>query len=294
MIKVDRSKVAIPEYLDGAGSAGDEEMQANLRRHAAGNSDFVFEAYKHNTVKDRLEELFGRKCAYCESDIEAVQPSEIEHYRPKGRVAELNPTTNKVEYQLGYFWLAARWENLLVACIDCNRRRNHKDDQGDLELLGKADYFPLATGTARALEDATLAAEQPMLLNPCLDDPRAHLEFTDTGGVRAIERNGTADPRGAATIALLGLARGGLLKKRAKHAMSVRYCLEGFRESLKNGGSVTRHLNELLRLLDPKYEHTGLTKHLAATELLDLFRDVELPAALEAALTKVADALDNI
>jgi hypothetical protein len=209
-------------------------------------------------------------------------------------VAELNPATNKVEYQLGYFWLAARWENLLVECVDCNRRRNHKDDQGDLELLGKADYFPIEPGTNRATDDTTLTAEQPMLLNPCVDNPRAHLEFTDTGGVRAIQKADAADARGATTIELLGLARGGLLKKRAKHAISVRYCLEGFQEALKSDGNVTRHLNELLRLLDPKYEHTGLTKHLATTELLDLFKDVELPPTLEAALTKLADALNAL
>jgi uncharacterized protein (TIGR02646 family) len=293
MIKIDRGRVGCPAYIDGPGSAGHQEMLDNDAEHLAGTNEFTFEAYKHQTVKDALEDLFGRKCAYCESDIKAVHPSEIEHYRPKGRIVEWNPVTKKLDRQTGYYWLAARWSNLLVSCIDCNRRRKHKDANGKLMKSGKADYFPLATGSARASNDAALVGEVPMLLNPCEDDPRKHLEFTDAGGIKPRQTNGFADARGAETIKLLGLARGGLIESRADHALSVNYCLLNIREALVFGGNVNRHLTELLRLLDPKKQHTALTRHLAATELPAMFNGVVLPPALDAALKKVVAALNG-
>ena len=41
----------------------------------------------------------------------------MEHYRPKARVS-----TEQGD-KPGYYWLAARWENLLPSCTDCNSPR---------------------------------------------------------------------------------------------------------------------------------------------------------------------------
>lgn len=97
---------------------------------------FSFSVYKHADVKERLEELFHGKCAYCESRYSSTRPMDVEHYRPKGRVAES-------EGHPGYYWLAAEWTNLLPSCIDCNRRRNQFDERlQDLRSLRKQDQFP--------------------------------------------------------------------------------------------------------------------------------------------------------
>ncbi|QYF86207.1 HNH endonuclease [Brevundimonas sp. PAMC22021] len=146
---------------------------------------YGFKVYKAAEVKERLDELFFGKCAYCETFYASSAPVDIEHYRPKGAV-EGEPDHR------GYWWLAMAWENLLPSCIDCNRRRKQPTpkpganlaalDQtarfsaSRIVLTGKKDLFPLAPMGVRATGDtANLDAEQALLLNPCEDDPADHL-----------------------------------------------------------------------------------------------------------------------
>lgn len=56
-------------------------------------------SYKHESVRRALEKLFHDKCAYCESSTLAGADWDVEHYRPKGRVAE------RPDHP-GYYWLA--------------------------------------------------------------------------------------------------------------------------------------------------------------------------------------------
>ena len=64
--------------------------------------------YASVSVRRALEKLFHFKCAYCESSI-ANQDWDVEHFRPKGRVAEREKHT-------GYYWLAYEWTNLYPSC----------------------------------------------------------------------------------------------------------------------------------------------------------------------------------
>lgn len=146
---------------------------------------YEFKVYKAAEVKQRLDELFFGKCAYCETFYASSAPVDIEHYRPKAAV-EGEPDHR------GYWWLAMAWENLLPSCIDCNRRRKQPTPQpganltaldqtarfsaSKIVLTGKKDLFPLAaTGVRAAGRGANLDAEQALLLNPCEDDPADHL-----------------------------------------------------------------------------------------------------------------------
>ncbi len=65
---------------------------------------FKFLAYKGADVKQSLDDVFFRKCAYCESRYETTAPVDIEHFRPKGRVKEDKAHS-------GYWWLAMSWDN---------------------------------------------------------------------------------------------------------------------------------------------------------------------------------------
>lgn len=147
------------------------------------------EIYAAAVVKKALEKLFYRKCAYCETDLARVE-WEVEHYRPKGSVHG--------EKHSGYYWLAYRWDNLFPACKYCNQWRRDPGtwdhpDPGDAG--GKADHFPIAGQRATAPEH-DLAAEEPLLLNPCIDDPEAILTYLANGAIQAVEE----DPRGRASI----------------------------------------------------------------------------------------------
>ncbi|MBB3971855.1 endonuclease [Hansschlegelia beijingensis] len=222
--------------------------QTELERGRAHYSDpydpktgsFPFAVYKAAEVKGRLEDLFHGKCAYCETVYASSAPVDVEHFRPKAAV-------EGDDQHHGYWWLAMVWENLLPSCIDCNRRRRQVTPTGSASLQtldensrtlgssavlssGKKDAFPIAGVRARS-ENDPLAGEQPLLLNPCDDDPEEHLLFY-TEGTNPIslvlprpDAAATPDPeagdpaisqRGAVSIQVYGLNRLGLVQERTR------------------------------------------------------------------------------
>src|SRR5262245_57287852 len=114
MIQIKRT-VAAPAVLAEAGGKGDLERRRNnqyfnggpanqppplqpVRRSAPKRRKTAeqkpkdrpagpaFGVYKDETVKQALAQLFGRKCAYCESVYTATSPVDVEHWRTKGGV----------------------------------------------------------------------------------------------------------------------------------------------------------------------------------------------------------------
>lgn len=227
-------------------------MRATLPAPRA-RKPFAFSAYKHEAVKQRLEELFHRKCAYCESSYASQAPVDVEHFRPKGRV-EGEPQ------HPGYWWLAAEWTNLLPSCLDCNRRRKQLVPRitNDLKLLwenmqtGKKDCFPIAGVRAQA-EEKDFSAERALLLDPTRDEPDEHLEYwiteenlagivfparsslSQTGGPAlptstisqaALSQQSVANGisvRGAVSIQVYGLNRLRLVQERARLVQHLRF-----------------------------------------------------------------------
>jgi len=126
-----------------------------------------------------LEELFHRKCAYCEARLSEVD-WQIEHFRPKGSVAE------RPDHP-GYYWLAYKWENLYPSCVPCNQSRQDKplwDDPVAGVTEGKADQFPVEDEALRAMSPGDdLALERPLLLDPSADDPEAAFSYTALGEI---------------------------------------------------------------------------------------------------------------
>lgn len=229
MRRVVRTAVPPPAALTATGRDGTTELErarAHYRPAAtaapsrAGRraAAFAFRAYRDPTVKEALERLFHGKCAYCETCYSAACPVDVEHFRPKSAVRE-DPS------HPGYWWLAASWENLLPSCIDCNRSRQqtvvgsgHGRRRDMQALAGKGSAFPLQPGSQRLLPEAVPdGGERPLLLNPCQDDPAQHLQFlaaTAVAGSLAAPRH--ASPRGAASIAIFGLNRLGLVQERTR------------------------------------------------------------------------------
>lgn len=181
--------------------------------------------YAHGHVRAALEELFRFKCAYCESPLEETDWN-VEHFRPKGRVAE-NRT------HPGYYWLAYAWENLLPSCIPCNQRRRDKPVWGGLTVGrtgGKADQFPLEaertrvynpprkTSTSRALVEH-VRSERSLLIDPCWDTPSWYISFDPSGQIFAVDDCQYGD----CTINVFNLERRRLRRKRE---VKVRECVE--------------------------------------------------------------------
>ncbi|QDZ73470.1 hypothetical protein [Bacillus cereus] len=203
MIYIQR-KLQPPELdLTNPKSIGYKELEDAKKTTFTKDSKFEFKAYKNANVKRILHEMFNGKCGYCEGRIDVTSYEDIEHFRPKKAIKiEGKP---ELVYP-GYYWLAMDWDNLLVSCSRCNRSY-------------KQNLFPLADESKRAKEPKEIALEEPLLLNPCVDNPSEHLVFKDTGVVTF--KKGSI--KGEKSIDIYGLYRQGLTDERAMLAKDIKF-----------------------------------------------------------------------
>ncbi len=285
MIHVSRPLGRAPaQWLTKAQAETLEAIQAYKEALAASRSakarkkklafTFTFKVYGDERLRDALNEVYGFKCAYCETYF-AGQPVAVEHYRPKGAVVD-----GKKELP-GYYWLAATWENLLPSCTDCNSRRKHRMDDGRKVVRGKGNEFPLARGSKRAKAPGQEKREKPLLLNPEIDDPARHLEFAverDRAGViRAALLKGKPSPKGMASIEVYALDRPQLTRARADFALRLLAHLRNTRQTLADHLAKPADANlkrrydenaaELLRFLDPGQPYCAMARQIARAEL---------------------------
>jgi hypothetical protein len=106
-----------------------DKSLAEFRDYFAGRTDkrpeideIAYKAYK----KALLEE-FHSKCAFCDRSVLGQLEGDVEHIRPKNRVADENgrlvtSKSNPDQPHPGYWWLAYDWRNLVIACKECNTR----------------------------------------------------------------------------------------------------------------------------------------------------------------------------
>ncbi|HYC92759.1 MAG TPA: AAA family ATPase [Thermoanaerobaculia bacterium] len=132
--------------------------------------------------------MFHGKCAYCETPFDRWAGGNVDHFRPKLGACDLEGTIDPNHY----YWLAYDWSNLYIGCGECE--------------LNKKTFFPVEG--KRAPIDGSIRGEQPLLIDPCGEDPRKHLRFLSDGYVRH------TSIRGNVTIKLLGLNRMSLVEKR--------------------------------------------------------------------------------
>ena len=79
--------------------------------------------YRHPSIKRRLKKETYAKCVYCESKIGHNTPGDTEHIKPVSKVCR------------DIFV----WENLTVACTECNRRKSDYYDVNCMLLNPYAD-----------------------------------------------------------------------------------------------------------------------------------------------------------
>jgi uncharacterized protein (TIGR02646 family) len=194
---------------------------------------FTFAVYKDPDIQEQLGTIFGTKCAYCETNFGAVTPKDIEHFRPKSEISAGAATLVP-----GYFWLAGEWDNLLVSCPDCNRRRKHEvPGQAEKATLGKETQFPLADEQRRARNRASLTAEESvrLLLNPCTDQPEDHLTFDQQGLVHPRpDVQGVDSAMGTMSITVYALQRKLLVESRLRVLNAFRLLFEQLNHLVKS------------------------------------------------------------
>ncbi len=150
--------------------------------------------------REKLEEQFNGKCAYCETKYLATSDSWIEHYRPKSE----------------YYWLAYQWSNLLPTCTKCNRTKSNC-----FPLINEANKVkepPLLNGKLNTddckADSAILLNEHAFVLHPEIDNPKEYFDFQiaeDHEGIEIIGidsiKHDKYKGRGDATIKICDLNR---------------------------------------------------------------------------------------
>ena len=202
MIKIRKPK-KVPDKLKTTGAAKrkvccDDYLKAPAK-YDSGALKFDFDSgiYAHASVKDALIVAQHGKCCFCESKITPIAYGDVEHFRPKkGFQQKRSDTLGRP----GYYWLAYTWSNLFLSCQLCNQRH-------------KKNLFPLADPAQRARNHTNdLAAEEPLFVDPGLDNPEEHITFESE---LALPRDGSE--RGRITIKELGLNRPELQAIRHDH-----------------------------------------------------------------------------
>jgi uncharacterized protein (TIGR02646 family) len=216
--------------------AGGEQPKAAKKTKKRKPKSFEFEAYKG--AKPTLRALFNNKCGYCEIDYGGA-PSDIEHFRPKGAI-EYEHEGAAGKYPEGYYWLAADWTNLIYSCKHCNSREHHDHQEyagGAVTnyVSGKGNAFPLNDESKRLKPCDPVSEEEEaarLLLDPCRDEPRDHLEFHADGFVTAKLNNGEPSPKGTTSIRVYGLSRVALRDRRRHTASTLLFAIKGLNRDL--------------------------------------------------------------
>lgn len=126
-------------------------------------------------LRPHLAELSDNKCWYVECRSDGAD-DDVDHFRPKGGVAEERDRSHP-----GYYWLAFEWSNFRLSCHRANRPR--KAPKTGI-TGGKGEHFPLIDPSKRAFGPGDrYEDEEPALLDPLNSADVSMLSFRTTGEV---------------------------------------------------------------------------------------------------------------
>ena len=163
MIFVDQKKVAISPGL----RATLKSATAGLLLEKPDDRATYIKNNRNTTWGDpalvkALKAVIGNKCWYSEIGLGGADPN-VDHFRPKGRVMDVNDEMVKTGLLLdGYWWLAFEPLNFRLSSQHANQRRVDEDTDG-----GKADYFPVKGDRAPACVPYMQIFEDVLPLDPC-------------------------------------------------------------------------------------------------------------------------------
>jgi len=169
MIRSERSKLSIPSTLTNVRARKASEkitsfFKLSKKARAQKRPPFDHHVFANQEVKTAIKALFHEKCAYCETPLGVSSEMDINHFRPKGGAMNLDGTLDREHY----CWLVYTWENIYPSCPICNRN--------------KGSRFPAQGSRAKLFaKGEELATEQPLLIDPCNDEPHEHLSFNENG-----------------------------------------------------------------------------------------------------------------
>jgi hypothetical protein len=231
MIKIEFVEPVDPEWVRWR-----KQCVAKTKEVIDGGEPYhVTEYYKNQ--RESLFAAFHYKCVYCECALRPGQIGDVEHFRPKGAIADLKFKRVLIDAAAerphpGYYWLAYELTNLIPACQLCN-----ESGLGG----GKRERFPLLDETKRAKAPGEEINEQPALINPATEDPAQLFVFcTETGTL------GGKDVRATTCIDVFNLNREDLMRARRNAYFDTRQAVKSvLNECLGNEREYQRLIKRL-------------------------------------------------
>jgi hypothetical protein len=177
VIPVDLGKLTRPAGWDKRAS----NLLDTLKKKSPGDRSAFIDQCRSQTWADpalltALRSLVGNKCWYSEVPLEGADPN-VDHFRPKGRVKEVDKDLKSNGDLLpGYWWWAFEWRNFRLASMHSNQRRVDLNTDG-----GKADFFPVNGARAAEESDYELCIEDVVPIDPCNQTDVSLLWFDSDG-----------------------------------------------------------------------------------------------------------------
>ena len=189
----------------------------------------------HSDVVNALRAVAGNKCWYSEVKLDGQDPN-IDHFRPKGRIREIDADLQNTGTESeGYWWLAFEFSNYRLTAMHANQRRVDTNTAG-----GKWDYFPVRGNRIAEGTPWEAVIEDTLALDPCSASDVAMLWFDPDG--RPCPSLGKRKPsdvdrmRVKATVWLYHLDKLEIQTSRAQH-------IEGIRKDLRSADADFRLWN---------------------------------------------------
>ena len=187
MIKINKDLGNIPESLNS--NLTNQRRNELIESGRYIREDVYHSRYKMSDIKEILEAIYHKKCAYCEKFV-GDSNYHIEHYRPKSV----------------YYWLAYSWDNLLICCDKCNVGKGD-----DFEIAGaKISFNQEVLNDIHKLSLKYNEIEQPKMIHPEFEDVENKLIFENNGKVTS------EDERVQYTIETCGIDRESANERRKK------------------------------------------------------------------------------
>ena len=161
--------------------------------------------YAAKDVKEELGNLYNNKCAYCETIILKFQ---IEHYRPQSK----------------YKYLTYEWTNLMPVCCACNQSKSNKFPVKNNKIIDNIKKGIKVKSDLKSLNKI----ENPYIINPEIDNPNKHFNFTIEGEIKA------KTERAKKTIDICDLNSKDLILKRQKSLFSIKQIIDFVKYQYKN------------------------------------------------------------
>lgn len=177
MIFVNPTKVSIPHAVRVTLENATVGLQnVAVADRAAYLKHLRAETWGNPAVVEALRKVVGNKCWYSEIDLGGSDPN-VDHFRPKGRVVEVDDQMEKTGQKCnGYWWLAFELLNFRLTSQHSNQRRVDTTTAG-----GKADFFPIRGPRTPESTSYALIYEDVLPLDPCSASDVSLLWFDPDG-----------------------------------------------------------------------------------------------------------------